>query len=106
MKAEELAGAFTKAVAQQRLPSTVAVIGRWTEEEFLAILQADQTEAAALGRKKLFSDNLKGAYACLEGWGRASVRLALHLVGLDYWTRDRMTRSGLLQRIAEFLNAV
>jgi GGDEF domain-containing protein len=97
--AEELAGAFTKRL-RHSLPST-AIIGRWAEEEFLAILQADQTEGSAIAKR--ISDSLAGAYACLKA-GK-TVRPAIHLrVGLVDPRSDDAER--LLQRIAEFLNTV
>jgi diguanylate cyclase (GGDEF)-like protein len=97
--ADELAGAFTKRL-RNSLPTT-AVIGRWTEEEFLAILQADQPEAAAIAKR--ISENLTGAYACLKA-GK-TVRPAIHLrVGVVDPRTDDAER--VLQRVREFLNAV
>lgn len=95
--AEELAGAFAKRLLNS-LPST-AVIGRWSEEEFLVILQADQSETAALARR--ISEGLAGAYACLKA-GK-TVRPAIHLrVGIVDPRTDNAEK--LLQRIREFLN--
>jgi GGDEF domain-containing protein len=95
--AEELAGAFAKRL-HNSLPST-AVIGRWSEEEFLAILQADQTETAALARR--ISEGLAGAYACLKA-GK-TVRPVIHLrVGVVDPGTDDAER--VLLRVAEFLN--
>jgi diguanylate cyclase (GGDEF)-like protein len=95
--AEELAGAFAKRL-HNSLPST-AVIGRWSEEEFLAILEADQPETAALARR--ISEGLAGAYACLKA-GK-TVRPVIHLrVGVvDPGTDDA---EKVLQRVGEFLN--
>jgi GGDEF domain-containing protein len=95
--AEELTGAFAKRL-HNSLPST-AVIGRWSEERFLAILQADQPETAALATR--ISEGLAGAYACLkEG---KTVRPVIHLrIGLVAPGKDDAAR--VLQRVGEFLN--
>ncbi len=95
--AEELAGAFAKRL-HNSLPST-AVIGRWSEEEFLAILETDQPETAALARR--ISEGLAGAYACLKA-GK-TVRPAIHLrVGIVNPGTEDAER--VLQRVGEFLN--
>jgi GGDEF domain-containing protein len=95
--AEELAGAFAKRL-HNSLPPT-AVIGRWSEEGFLAILQADQPEAAALAKR--ISEGLAGAYACLKA-GK-TVRPVIHLrIGVvDPGTDDA---GRVLQRVGEFLD--
>jgi diguanylate cyclase (GGDEF)-like protein len=95
--AEELTGAFARRL-HNSLPST-AVIGRWSEEQFLAILEADQPEAAALAKR--ISEGLAGTYACLkEG---KTVRPAIHLrIGVVDPGKDDAKR--VLQRIGEFLN--
>jgi diguanylate cyclase (GGDEF)-like protein len=95
--AEELAGAFAKRL-HNSLPLT-AVIGRWSEEEFVAILQADEPETAALARR--ISEGLAGAYACLKG-GK-TVRPVIHLrVGVVNPATDDAEK--VLQRVREFLN--
>jgi GGDEF domain-containing protein len=96
--AEELAGAFTKRL-RNSLPPT-AVIGRWSEDEFLALLYVDQAEATALAKR--ISETLAGAYACLkEG---KSVRPLIHLrVGVVDPGADGIDR--VLQRISAFLDA-
>jgi len=95
--AEELAGAFARRL-HNSLPPT-AVIGRWSEEEFVAILQADQPETAALARR--ISEGLAGAYACLKA-GK-TVRPVIHLrVGVVDPGTDNTER--VLQRVGEFLN--
>jgi GGDEF domain-containing protein len=96
--AEELAGAFARRL-HNSLPST-AVTGRWSEEAFLVILQADQLETAALARR--ISEGLAGAYACLKA-GK-TVRPVIHLrVGVVDPGKDDAAR--VLQRVGEFLNA-
>ena len=96
--AQELAGAFTKRL-RNSLPPT-AIIGRWSEEQFLAILQVDQPEAAALAKK--ITENLVGAYACLKA-GK-TVRPAIQLrIGIVDPRSDGAER--ILQRVAEFSSA-
>jgi diguanylate cyclase (GGDEF)-like protein len=95
--ADELAGAFARRL-HNSLPPT-AVIGRWSEEEFVAILQAGQPETAALARR--ISEGLAGAYACLKA-GK-TVRPVIHLrVGVVDPGKDDAER--VLQRVGEFLN--
>jgi GGDEF domain-containing protein len=95
--AEELAGAFTKRL-RNSLPPT-AVVGRWSEEGFLAILQADQAEVTALAKRIV--ENLAGAYSCLKA-GK-TVRPAMQLsVGVVDPQSDGADR--VLQRIGDFLN--
>jgi diguanylate cyclase (GGDEF)-like protein len=95
--AAELAGAFTKRL-RNSMPST-AVIGRWSEEGFVAILQADQNEVAALAKR--IAENLGGAYSCLkEG---KTVRTAIQLsVGIVDPQGDGADR--VLQRVGDFLS--
>jgi GGDEF domain-containing protein len=96
--AEELAGAFVKRL-RNSLPST-AVTGRWSEDAFLVILEADQLETAALARR--IAEGLAGAYACLKA-GK-TVRPVIQLrVGIVNPGKDDAER--VLQRVGEFLNA-
>jgi GGDEF domain-containing protein len=96
--AEELAGAFTKRL-RNSLPSS-AVIGRWSEEEFLAMLYVDKQETAALAKR--ITEGLGGAYACLKA-GK-TVRPIIHLrVGIVDPGKDNPER--VLQRVGEFLDA-
>jgi GGDEF domain-containing protein len=95
--AEELAGAFTKRL-RNSLPPT-AVVGRWSEEGFLAILQADQNEVTALAKR--ITENLAGAYSCLKA-GK-TVRPAMQLrVGVVDPQSDGADR--VLQKVGDFLN--
>jgi GGDEF domain-containing protein len=59
--AAELAGAFTKRLRNVLPPNTV--IGRWSAEEFVAILNAPAAEAIQLARTA--SAQLSGSYTCL-----------------------------------------
>jgi GGDEF domain-containing protein len=96
--AEELAAAFTKRLRNSLPPSSV--IGRWSEEEFLAMLSVDQAEATALAKR--ISETLAGTYTCLK-LGK-TVRPLIHLrVGaIDPGPDDA---EKVLQRIGDFLNA-
>jgi GGDEF domain-containing protein len=97
--AEELAGAFTKRL-RNSLPPT-AVVGRWSEEGFLAILQADQNEVTALAKRIV--ENLAGAYSCLKA-GK-TVRPAMQLrVGVVDPQSDGADR--VLQKVTDFLNMI
>jgi GGDEF domain-containing protein len=97
--AEELAGAFTKRL-RNSLPPT-AVVGRWSEEGFLAILQADLNEVTALAKRIV--ENLGGAYSCLKA-GK-TVRPAMHLrVGVVDPQNDGADR--VLQKVTDFLNLI
>jgi GGDEF domain-containing protein len=95
--AEELAGAFTKRL-RNSLPPT-AVVGRWSEEGFLAILEADQKEVTALAKR--IAENLGGAYSCLKGGKTVRPAMQLHVGVVD-------TLSGgadrVLQRVGDFLS--
>ena len=96
--AEELAGAFTKRL-RNSLPPT-AVIGRWSDDQFVAILQGDQPEAAALAKR--IAENLGGSYACLRAGKTVHPAIQLRIGIVDPRT-DGPER--VLQRVGEFLNA-
>jgi GGDEF domain-containing protein len=59
--AAELAGAFTRRLRNVLPPHTA--IGRWSTEEFVAVLNAAPAEAIQLA--KIVSEQLSGTYACL-----------------------------------------
>jgi GGDEF domain-containing protein len=65
---EQLAGAFAKRL-RHIMPPT-AVIGRWSEEVFMAMLQAEKLEASTLAKR--ISENLAGSYASESGQDSAS----------------------------------
>ncbi|HYW44707.1 MAG TPA: GGDEF domain-containing protein [Bryobacteraceae bacterium] len=71
--AGELAGAFAKRL-RNSLPIT-AVLGRWSKEEFVALLTIPKTQAINLS--KVLSEQLSGSYSCLKD-GK-TVRPALQL---------------------------
>ena len=97
--AEQLAGAFAKRL-RHIMPPT-AVIGRWSEEVFMAMLQVDKLEASALAKR--ITENLAGAYACLKA-GK-TVRPAIHLrIGVVDPRADSAER--VLQWAAEFTKPI
>jgi GGDEF domain-containing protein len=91
--AGQLRAAFIKRL-RNMLPSN-AIIGRWADEEFLAILTMKKSEALGLANR--IAEHLSGAYSCvLNG---KTVRPTLRLtVGVSESAGDRM-----LQHIKEFL---
>jgi GGDEF domain-containing protein len=94
--AAELTTAFSRRL-RNTLPEG-AVIGRWSEEEFIAVTQLPKQEAVNLA--KHIADHLAGSYACLLA-GR-SVHPALQLrVGTVDSTGDTPER--ILRKITEIL---
>jgi len=92
----ELASAFSRRL-RNSLPEG-AVIGRWSEEEFIAITKLGRPEAIGLATH--IADHLSGSYICLQA-GK-TVRPALQLrVGVVDSVGDNP--EGILQRIMEIL---
>jgi len=95
--ADELAGALCKRL-RNCLPPT-ATIGRWSADQFIALLGLSQAEA--LGAAKWISEHLGGTYSCLLN-GK-TVRPSLHLtVAVVDSAGDPPER--VLERVAEFFN--
>jgi GGDEF domain-containing protein len=94
---EELAAAFAKRLGNCLADDAVA--GRWSAEEFIAMVKIKKTEAIALG--KWISENLSGAYACLKA-GKA-VRPSLQASVAVVETSPNETPERILQRIDAFL---
>ena len=69
----ELAAAFTKRLRNALPPETP--IGRWSHEEFIAVLRMSKTDVMSLAKR--IGEHLSGAYSCLMD-GKA-VRAALQL---------------------------
>jgi GGDEF domain-containing protein len=92
----ELTRAFTKRL-KNSLPDH-AVIGRWSEEEFVAILHTPKADAVNSG--KFIAEHLGGSYACLlKG---KTVRPSLQLrIGVVDSNGDKPER--VLERVTEFL---
>ncbi len=96
--AEELTAAFTKRLRNSLPPS--AVIGRWGNEEFVAMLSVPASETTALA--KSISEQLSGSYACLLAGKtvRPSLQLSVAVVDSEGVTPDR-----ILQRVKGFLKS-
>ena len=94
--ANELTGAFSRRL-RNSLPDG-AVVGRWSEEEFIALTALSRPEAVNLATH--IADHLAGSYACLQN-GRTvhpSLQLRVGVVDSGGDMPDR-----ILQRITEIL---
>ncbi len=78
--AAELAGAFGKRM-RNSLPAD-ALIGRWSEEQFVAKAALPKPEAMTLAR--WISENLSGSYACLREGRTVRPALQVHVTVLDH----------------------
>lgn len=94
---EELAGAFTKRL-QNGLPLET-IIGRWSEEEFVAILPAARPQA--LTRAKWIAEHLAGPYACLHSGKTVRPSLELTVGVVDSEPGD--SAELILERVGETL---
>jgi len=92
----ELASAFSRRL-RNTLPDD-AVIGRWSEEEFIAITRLPRPEAVNLATH--VADHLSGSYACLRAGKTVRPMLELR-VGLVDSAGDSAER--VLHRITEIL---
>ncbi len=92
----ELTGAFTKRL-RNSLPEQ-CIIGRWAEEDFVAILPKSKSDTINHG--KFIAENLGGSYACLHKGKTVRPLLKLR-VGVVDSNGDKPER--VLERIAEFL---
>jgi GGDEF domain-containing protein len=95
--AGELAGAFTKRLSNS-LP-TGTVVGRWSHEEFIAILDVEKAEAQAVAKR--IAEHLTGPYSCLKDGKTVRPSLQLRLAVVEYGS-DSPTR--VLERVGEFLS--
>jgi GGDEF domain-containing protein len=97
--AAELAAAFAKRL-RNSLPAS-SVIGRWSHEEFVAVVQLEKSEAITLA--KWISENLSGSYACLQAGKsvRASVQITVAVVD-----STGQAPALILQRVHAFFTGV
>ena len=77
--ANELAGAFVKRLRNSLTPN--AVLGRWGEEEFIAIGPEQRSEALAAA--KWIAERLSGGYACLQGGKTVRPKLLVEVQVVD-----------------------
>ncbi len=93
--ATELAAAFTKRLRNALPPESV--IGRWSHEEFVAIVRHPKTEVISLGGR--VGEQLSGPYSCLlDGKAvRATVQLSVAVVEVAGDSPER-----ILQRVGAF----
>lgn len=96
--AAELTAAFTKRLRNCLPPN--ATVGRWSREEFAAILSVPKPEATLTA--KWISENLSGSYSCLLA-GKA-VRPALQ-VNVAVMEPTGCTPDRLIERVKGFLTA-
>jgi GGDEF domain-containing protein len=96
--AAELTAAFARRL-RNCLPSS-AVIGRWNDDGFVAMLPTGKPEAIARG--KAIADQLSGAYACLQDGKtvRPSIQLSVAVVDCAGETPERV-----LARLRAFLTS-
>lgn len=96
--AAELTAAFTRRLRNSLPPS--AVIGRWGNEEFVAMLSIPVSEATAVA--KSIVEQLSGSYACLLAGKtvRPSLQLSVAVVDSEGATPDRV-----LERVRGFLTS-
>ncbi len=97
--AAELTAAFARRL-RNCLPSDAA-IGRWSDDEFVAMLAMGKPETIARGRA--IADQLSGDYACLQDGRtvRPAVQLSVAVVEGAGETPDR-----ILERVRAFLTGV
>jgi GGDEF domain-containing protein len=97
--AAELTAAFTKRLRNSLPPS--AVIGRWGNEEFVAMLSVPVSEATSVA--KMIGEQLSGPYACLLAGKTVRPKLQLSVAVVD---SDGATPDRILQRVNGFLAGV
>ena len=94
--AAELAGAFTKRL--RNILPTDTVIGRWSTEEFIAILNAPAADAIKVA--KAVGEQLSGAYSCLLDGKVVRPDLQVRVMVVD---RAEGSPERLLGRVREYL---
>ena len=94
--AAELAAAFTKRLRNCLSPT--AIIGRWSHEEFAAVLSVSRSEANTTAR--WVAEHLSGSYACLLAGKtvRPTLQVSVAIVESQGNTTDR-----LIERVKAFL---
>jgi GGDEF domain-containing protein len=98
--AAELAGAFIRRL-RNSLPADT-VIGRWSEEEFIAMLSPERL--GAISSAKQVAGHLSGDYVCLQGGNTVRPSLQVSVMVVDCESGDTPERT--LERVGEFLTGV
>jgi GGDEF domain-containing protein len=96
----ELAGAFIKRL-RNSLPAGT-VIGRWSDEEFIAMLSPESL--GAIGSAERVAGHLSGDYVCLQEGNTVRPSLQASVTVVDCQSGDTPERT--LERVAEFLTGV
>lgn len=94
--AQELAAAFVKRLRNNVPPE--AMVGRWSEEEFLVFHQSAKNEA--LIAAKSLTQQLSGAYACVLGGKTVRPTIQTGVAVLEFVPGDQVERT--LQKINQF----
>jgi GGDEF domain-containing protein len=94
--AQQLAAAFAKRLRNNITPE--AMLGRWSEEEFLVLHPAAKSEALAAAKQ--LTQALSGAYPCQQGGKTVRPSLQVGVVVLDFAPDGQIERT--LQRIDQF----
>jgi len=97
--ADELAAAFAKRLRNNTAPE--AMVGRWSEEEFLVLHPAAKSEA--LASAKLLTQYLSGAYACMQGGKTVRPSIQVGVAVLELVPGDQAERT--LKKINQFFKA-
>jgi len=92
-----LAAAFSKRLRNSLPPG--AIIGRWSEEGFIAMLPVETAEAMASAKR--VADHVSGAYACLERGKTVHPSLEVSVAVVDNQPGDPPEQT--LKRVQEFL---
>jgi GGDEF domain-containing protein len=93
----ELAAAFSKRLRNSLPPS--AIIGRWSDDGFVAMLSVEKPEAMASAR--WVAEHLSGAYACLHKGKTVHPAIQVAVAVVDDQAGDPPERT--LMRVQEFL---
>ena len=92
-----IAAAFGKRLRNCLLPA--AIVGRWSEEGFIALLSVEKAEALATAKR--VAERLSGDYACLQHGKTVHPSLHVGVAVVDTQPGDPPERT--LKRIQEFL---
>ena len=95
----ELVGAFAKRFRNGLPPESF--VGRWSEEEFVALPVGLTAGAAEIAGK--ITENLTGAYVCLKTGKAVRPRLQVRTAVID--TRPQETHEKIVARMEEFFRA-